>query len=63
MKIASFKVLKNKTMQEALDQGFGVNFFDCSENEINLMLPTTPENLLKSAEKLGWTVLSNPLRS
>lgn len=63
MKISSVKVIKNKTMQDALDQGFGVNFFECSENEINLMLPTTPEHLLKSAEKLGWTVISKPLQS
>lgn len=63
MKISSIKVIKDKTMKEALDQGFAVNFFECGENEMQLMLPTLPEILVKAVNYHGWTSIGEPIYS
>lgn len=63
MRISAVKVKKDRESKVALDQGFAINFFECSENEIVLMLPTDAETLKKSIDYHGWKALGEVITS
>lgn len=63
MRISAVKVKKDRESKVALDQGFAINFFECSENEIVLMLPTDAETLKKSIDYHGWEAIGEVITS